>query len=77
MNLNYSISSFIISRYLPEEAIEYAEQALKDGAVPGRIRKHIEDGSGIHVTAKFMQNLRQRAYGIYANYLVLSSRIRQ
>lgn len=50
---------------MDSNAIAFAEKALLAGAVPDRIRKQLNIDFGVHVTAKFLQNIKQRVIGNY------------
>lgn len=60
-----SFIHILIPWKMDSNAIEFAEKALLADAVPDWIRKQLSIDFSVHVTAKFLQNIKHKVIGNY------------
>jgi len=58
-----AIKTYHIKKNITPEALNYAKDALDDGAIPRRVQNTIKENYNMYVPSKFFQNVKQQARG--------------
>ena len=58
-----AIKTYHIKKNITPEALNYAKDALGDGAIPRRVQHTIKENYNMYVPSKFFQNVKQQARG--------------